>query len=334
MDWTRGRDIGRGTSATVSFATSRRSNEIFAVKSVELSKSNSLQKEQKILSKLNCPQIIGYKGYIISIENGTSLFNIMMDYAPGGTVADAINRLGQLDESMIGYYTYHILEGLKYLHSRGIVHCDIKGSNILLSESGAKIADFGCAKEAEEEVIGGTPMYMSPEVARGEEQKFLADIWALGCTVLEMFTGHPPWPSGCSTLRRIAFSGELPEFPTTLSKLSKDFLNKCLRIDPKERWTAEELLKHPFLDVKKDEESLIKSDCTYSPTSILDQGIWSSIEEECLHVSNDENLLVSPKQRMKELGMISGIENWELSDNWIKVKVKIGVGDLEMEMER
>ncbi|KAG8387027.1 hypothetical protein BUALT_Bualt03G0210400 [Buddleja alternifolia] len=343
MDWTRGHTIGRGATAAVSTAASHPSGDIFAVKSGELSKSESLQREQKFLSSLNCPHIIGYKGRDITVENGRCIFNLMMEYASGGTLVDAIHRSGgQMNESTVSYYARQILKGLEYLHRRGIVHCDIKGSNILLTQSGAvKIADFGCAKAADEAAIGGTPMYMAPEVARGEAQGFSADIWALGSTFIEMSTGNSPWPNAPSTLHRIAFSGELPKFPPFLSDLAKDFLSKCLRVDPKERWTAKQLLEHPFLDefrfpqLKQVQELLIR-DNTDSPTSILDQGIWSSTGEDISQVINDlkrTDSLNSPKQRIDELSLNSGMANWEWEERWttvrdIKNNVKFLHGDV------
>lgn len=81
------------------------------------------------------------------MEDNKLMYNLMMEYDPAGTLYDAIrSQCIRLQESMIGQYTHQILQGLEYLHSSGIVHCDIKGQNILITESGAKIADFGCAK--------------------------------------------------------------------------------------------------------------------------------------------------------------------------------------------
>ncbi|KAL7128794.1 hypothetical protein ABFS83_13G018300 [Erythranthe nasuta] len=323
--WTRGHTIGHGATAAVSVATSRISGEIFAVKSAELSQSEPLQREHRILSTLNSPHIISYKGCNISVESNKPIFNLMMEFAPKGTIADRILRR-QLDEPSIGYYTCGILKGLEYLHSNGIVHCDIKGSNVLLTElNEVKITDFGCAKFADEAAIGGTPMYMSPEAARGEEQSFPADIWALGCTVIEMSTGKSPWPNTAATLRRIAFSGESPEIPGFISGEAKDFLTKCLRVDPKQRLTAKELLRHPFLDEFRFEHLKKIEDDTCSPTSILDHGIWSLIEEEVLSETpcevNYEDLSDSPMQRIKELATnSSGRAKWEWRESWITVR--------------
>ncbi|XP_028117203.1 mitogen-activated protein kinase kinase kinase 17-like [Camellia sinensis] len=98
-----------------------------------------------------------------------------------------------------------------------------------------EIADLGCARLAKHggnTVFSGTSVFMAPEVVSGEEQGFPADSWALGCTVIEMATGSPPWPEvndPVSALYRIGFSGDVPEFPRWFSKPAKDFLSKCLK---------------------------------------------------------------------------------------------------------
>ncbi|KAB1228300.1 Mitogen-activated protein kinase kinase kinase A [Morella rubra] len=333
MDWTRGQTIGHGSSATVSLATSHQSGELFAVKSAELSRSEFLKREQKILSSLSSHYIVSYKGYAVTSENNVPMYNLFMEYAPGGTLADTIrNRGGRLEESVIGYYARQIVRGLDYLHSNGLVHCDIKGRNILISEDdGAKIADFGCAKlvvKAEEDKaapIGGTPMYMAPEVARGEEQGFPCDIWALGCTMIEMATGGAPWPNAVdpvTVLYQIAYSGELPEFPSFLSEQANDFLDMCLRRSPKERWTASQLLKHPFLGESNSGVKPIQESNSSSPTSILDQGFWNSMEES----ESLSNLIGTRDQetqaadRIRRLSCLSRVPSWTWDDNWITIR--------------
>lgn len=324
MNWTRGHTIGRGSTAAVSIATSD-SGEVFAVKSAELAHSELLQREQHFLCNLSSPYLISYKGCDITRENNKHMYNIFMEYMPGGTVADASHRL---NEAMIVYYTRQIVQGLEYLHSNGIVHCDIKGRNILIGQSGAKIADLGIAKKVappcKAVAIGGTPMFMAPEVARGEEQGYPADIWALGCTVIEMATGGElPWPNHgdpISILYKIGFSGELPEFPNFLSAQAEDFLGKCLRRDPKERWTAKQLINHPFLNELDSYTKRIKEGFdSISPTSILDQGIWNSVQEtESLFL--DRTPLSSPEQRIRRLGLNSGEPNWRAEESWVMVR--------------
>ncbi|OIT02997.1 PREDICTED: mitogen-activated protein kinase kinase kinase A-like [Nicotiana attenuata] len=329
MNWIRGHTIGRGSTAAVSVAMSRCSGEIFAVKSTELSQSEFLQKEQKILSSLSSPYIVGYKGYDNTKEYNKDMFNLMMEYMPGGTLTDEIQRQGgRLNEQLIGYYTKQIVHGLDYLHSKGLVHCDIKGRNILLGKTGAKIADFGSARSVDQaKWNGGTPMFMAPEVARGEEQGFAADIWALGCTIIEMATAASPWPTvsnPASLLYHIAFSGQTPEIPKFLSSQAMDFVSKCLRRDPKLRWSAKQLLNHPFLEESEsDSNSKVNEEfITSSPTSILDQGIWNSVEEsETIDDSTQASgSMDSPLQRVRKLCTQSGKQEWRWDESWVTVR--------------
>ncbi|GMG98687.1 hypothetical protein Nepgr_000527 [Nepenthes gracilis] len=328
MGWTRGRILGRGSTATVSIAASE-SAGIFAVKSAKLSQSEILQREQKFLSSINSPHIVSYKGCDISMENNQPFYNLFMEYVPGGTLTDAIMAHGgPLDEPTIGIYTRQILRGLEYLHSMGIVHCDIKGRNILMGPTGAKIADLGCARRCfpagdEAGPIGGTPLFMAPELARGEELGCSADIWSLGCTIIETATGKSPWGSNYSRdpvsfLFRLAYCGEsAPELPGDLSEEGKDFLAMCLRRDPKQRWTAGQLLEHPFIRKYGISSQVLPGEFhsnSESPTSVLDhQGVWT-----CVEVEEHKTF---PEQRIRELtSSSSGIGSWSLEEGWITVR--------------
>lgn len=251
---------------------------------------------------------------------------------PFGTILQAVHRRsGGLDAPVIANYTRQVLKGLEYLHSNGLVHCDIKSSNILIGEDGAKISDFGCAKRVGETAgpISGTPMFMAPEVVRGEEQGYASDIWALGCTMIEMASGVSPWPNAAdpfSVLHRIACSGESPEIPGFLSEEAKDFLGNCLRRNRKERWTATQLLKHPFLEEFNSESNgkEIQEPISSSPTSILDHGFWNSMEES---ETRGDSILTrfgdSAADRIRGLAEFSGEPSWEWDENWITVRRKI-----------
>ncbi|KAK9077348.1 hypothetical protein SSX86_005685 [Deinandra increscens subsp. villosa] len=338
MRWTRGHVLGRGSSATVSAATST-TGEVFAVKSAIISQSETLQREQQFLSILDSPFVVAYKGCDITKENKNFMYNLMMQYMPGGTVIDAITRQDgeKINELQISNYTRRILQGLVCLHSYGIVHCDIKGANLLVDESGVKIADFGCAKWAGEDVpVRGTPMFMAPEVARGDEQGFGADIWALGCTVIEMATGCSPWLNvndPVSVLYKIAYSGESPNIPGVFSNQAKDFIGKCLVQDPKARWGATELLKHPFIERFGCE---IGEDLwTESPTGILDQYVWNEIRESELVGSDSIQPSCSSfslRQRIEQLEGNSdkADSRWKMEEeiNWMTIRCNGGGGEV------
>ncbi|XP_022716868.1 mitogen-activated protein kinase kinase kinase 18-like [Durio zibethinus] len=339
MEWIRGPAIGRGATATVSLATAIPSGEVFAVKSTELCHSMFLQRENYLLSKLSCPRIVKYIGYDVTNETcNQPMYNLCMEYVPGGTLFEEIQRVGgRLDEGKVRLYSQQILQGLDYLHVNGVVHCDIKSQNILIGKEGANIADLGCAKLMgkvgdnqgfDTSAFSGTPAFMAPEVARGEEQGFEADIWALGCTIIEMGTGNSPWPElndPVSALYKIGFSGEVPEIPKCLSEKGKDFLGKCLRRDAKERWTAKELLQHPFLEESDTLLKEVKESTMNSPNSVLDQGFWDSLDvvETPKNLIPKELSLNSPTDRIKKLLQgtdLSPASNWSRTEDWITVR--------------
>ena len=207
-----------------------------------------------------------------------------MEFCQGGSMASLLEHGRIEDETVTMVYALQLLEGLAYLHNASIVHRDIKPDNILLNHDGViKYVDFGAAKiiarqgqtiiqpeprvasdrnaaggggqtRAPQGTITGTPMYMSPEVIRGESaQRFsgAADIWSLGCVLLEMVTGRRPWSTldnEWAIMYNIA-SGNPPQMPTNdqLSPAGLDFLRRCFERDPKKRSTASELLQHPWI---------------------------------------------------------------------------------------
>ncbi|PWA57727.1 mitogen-activated protein kinase kinase kinase 17 [Artemisia annua] len=316
MEWTRGHVLGLGSSATVSAAIST-TGEVFAVKSVYMTKLESLQREQHFLTILNSPYVVSYKGCDITNEDDKVMCNLMMEYMSQGTIIDALKRrnCGRFDEMVISSYIRQVVEGLEYIHSCGVVHCDIKGANLLVSENNVKIADFGCAKWVSESVpFSGTPMFMAPEVARGEEQGFAADIWALGCVLIELATNSSPWTNATdpvSILYKIAYSDEIPHIPDMFSRKAKDFIAKCLIRDPKERWSASELLKHPFLTKRKNDKNM----WTSSPTSILDQDVWNTIEvppSMGSHLIQQKCSSKSLRPRVQELACDSENPKWKM----------------------
>ncbi|KAK1440078.1 hypothetical protein QVD17_05903 [Tagetes erecta] len=328
MKYTKGPIIGRGSTATVSLATSV-TGDIIAVKSTHLSTSSLLQKEQQFLSKLKShPHVINYIGYEADYDNHE--YNLFMEYASCGSISDVIKKQGGfLDESLIRSYTRHILLGLDHLHSNNLVHCDVKCANMLVCEDGVKIGDLGCAKLVENEgknkssVFSGTPVFMAPEVARGEKQGFEADVWAVGCVVIEMATGFNPWPDvndPVSGLYRIGYSGDVPVFPVCFSDEAKDFLKKCLERNDDERWTVKQLLQHPFVTNYKKIETLSKN----SPISVIDQGFWDSFEVSDSPAQTQMKSFSgeSPVERIKQLVEVSGSvsSGWVDEEDWITVR--------------
>ncbi|KAG0499224.1 hypothetical protein HPP92_003915 [Vanilla planifolia] len=329
LTWLRGPVIGSGATATVSLAAGASSGDIFAVKSAEISRSGALRREQSILSALDSPSVVSCLGFDVSgVPGGTVFYNLFLEYAPGGSLVDEIKRYGgRIPEAEIRSRTREILEGIAYLHGQGVVHCDLKPGNVLIGSDGrAKIGDLGCARWGADGKWGirGSPMYMAPEAARGEDQGMQADVWALGCVLVEMATGIPPWPEvvdAVAGIHRIGFSGKSPAIPAWLSHEARDFIGNCLKTDPAERWTAEQLLRHPFV-----ESSFSVSDCLdfswISPKSTLDLSFWKSMEDE---EDEEEEFAKAAEGRIRELASSAPACDWIWNDgDWIDVRSLAG----------
>ncbi|XP_059434707.1 mitogen-activated protein kinase kinase kinase 20-like [Corylus avellana] len=220
--------------------------------------------ENTVLDALQgCPHVIQTFGAdTTETTNGIVLYNVLLEFASGGSLADLIVKPGfhGLSEGVVRKHTKSLLVGLKHIHARGFVHCDLKPDNVLLVATAdgfeVKIADFGLAKRAytscETPSWRGTSWYIAPECVIYGVQEAFSDIWALGCTVLVMLTGKVPWTTitGSKEYESLVSqigSGSVPDIPDQISKAAQDFLRCCFALNPMERMTANALLDHPFL---------------------------------------------------------------------------------------
>lgn len=288
LRWQQGQFIGGGTFGSVYAAINLDSNLLMAVKEIRLQDPQLIPKiaqqirdEMGVLEVLDHPNIVSYQG----IEVHRDKVYIFMEYCAGGSLASLLEHGRVEDETVIMVYALQLLEGLAYLHQAGIVHRDIKPENILLDHNGIiKYVDFGAAKiiarqgrtmvpmdafpgagfkdnpkdghqRKNQKTMTGTPMYMSPEIIRGDSAKLVhhgaVDIWSMGCVILEMATGRRPWSTldnEWAIMYNIA-QGSQPQLPTPdqLSDLGVDFLRRCFECDPAKRSTAAELLQHEWI---------------------------------------------------------------------------------------
>ncbi|KAG8072561.1 hypothetical protein GUJ93_ZPchr0006g45873 [Zizania palustris] len=230
--WLKGEHLGSGSFGSVYEAISD-DGFFFAVKEVSLidqgmnAKQRILQLEHEIslLSRLEHDNIVQYFG---TYKEDGKLY-IFLELATQGSLA-ALYQKYRLQDSQVSAYTRQILKGLIYLHQRNVLHRDIKCANILVDSNGlVKLADFGLAKEMsilnQARSSKGTVYWMAPEVAKAKPHGPPADIWSLGCTVLEMLTGKVPYPDMEWTFALLKIGrGIPPEIPTTLSEDARDFI--------------------------------------------------------------------------------------------------------------
>lgn len=122
-----------------------------------------------------------------------------MELNSEGAISGLFKSLGRFNEDLIRVYAKQVLEGLTFLHSKKIVHGDLKCANCLNQSGVVQISDFGCSRLISEtdsnmtNSIKGTVPWMAPEVLKSDKPKFSADIWSYGCLIIEMFVGGNPW---------------------------------------------------------------------------------------------------------------------------------------------
>ncbi|GJR02822.1 putative reverse transcriptase domain-containing protein [Tanacetum coccineum] len=207
--WQEGKLLGRGTFGTVYEATNR-TGSLCAMKEVDVIPDDP--KSSECIRQLEQVILLNH-------------FMLMTDF-----------------EAVTGYvvrnFTRHTLSRFAYLHSKKTVHRDIKGANLLVDSSGVvKLADFGLAKHS---ILNGSR-------DTNPEHTYTMDIWSLGCTLIEMVTGKPPWSELNGVQAMFNVLNRSPPIPETLSSEGKDFLNRCLQRNPEKSSSAASLLEHPFV---------------------------------------------------------------------------------------
>lgn len=269
--WIKGEIIGKGSFGSVYLGLNVTTGEMMAVKQVEvprygsqdettLSVLEALKSEVSTLKDLDHVNIVQYLGF----ENKNHVYSLFLEYVAGGSVGSLIRLFGRFDEDLIRFLAVQVLRGLAYLHSKGILHRDMKADNLLLDVDGiCKISDFGISKKSNniysnsDMTMRGTVFWMAPEMV-DTKQGYSAkvDIWSLGCVVLEMFAGKRPWSNFevVAAMFKIGKFKSAPPIPEDTQKLlsaeAKSFLDACFEIDPEKRPTADDLLSHPFCGVR------------------------------------------------------------------------------------
>jgi NIMA (never in mitosis gene a)-related kinase len=206
------RKLGEGSFGVVWAVTRRRDRgdsrrRTFCLKQIAMGPRRASQEEAinecRVLAKLDSPHVVKYHESFVA-DGGTKLC-IVMEYAPRGTVRELIKThrsspRGRVPEPVAWRLLLQCCLGLSHIHSRHILHRDVKSENIFLDKNGdAKIGDLGVAKMIGAESAGfaktlvGTPFYLSPELCRGKPYNHKSDAWALGCVLYECMEARHPF---------------------------------------------------------------------------------------------------------------------------------------------
>ncbi|EGC39115.1 hypothetical protein DICPUDRAFT_148117 [Dictyostelium purpureum] len=257
--------VGKGGFGTVFLARSNtdKSKQRLAIKKLPHVKKKERKfniKEIRVLEFCKHPNIITfYSSHMLHNEVW-----IAMEFMEGGTLAEASSQY-PFQESNIAYVAREVLQGLAYLHSIQLVHRDLKSQNIMMTTSGEiKLIDFGlCANLSKGERIRmcGSPIWMPPEMIQQKPHGFTCDIWSLGVCLLDLANrNHRLRKNPIKTMFMVGSEGMKDPFedPNRWSDTFHDLIGKCLQIDPHKRPSAQELLKHPFIELADNKKKMGK----------------------------------------------------------------------------
>ena len=280
-DYQLGDCLGKGAFGSVFRALNMGTGETVAVKQVKLadlpkSELRVITLEIDLLKNLDHPNIVKYRGFVKSAES----LNIILEYCENGSLHSISKNFGKFPENLVGLYMSQVLHGLLYLHEQGVIHRDIKGANILTTKQGlVKLADFGVATRTttlHESSVVGTPYWMAPEVIELSGATTASDIWSLGCTVIELLDGKPPYHKlqPMHALFRIV-NDDHPPLPEGASPVVRDFLMQCFQKDPNLRVSARKLLKHPWIVNARRSDSVVPKKPTEYDEAVKSVQQWN-----------------------------------------------------------
>ncbi|KAJ8595314.1 kinase-like protein [Rhizopogon salebrosus TDB-379] len=279
VKWIRGELIGKGTYGRVYLALSvvAGKSQLVVVKQVDSPQVlrdesdqrqarfvHSVERVSKLLVDLKHRHIVQYLGFeecFADSDDCPRVLNIFMEYVSGSALGFCLREQGKFSEDVAKFFTLQILGGLRYLHSRRIIYRNLKADSVLLDRDGnCKLSDLEFSTREDRihklpfTTVQRTLPWMAPEVICHQKEGYSvkADVWSLGCVLLEMLTGKRPWYEDELIMITIKMKqNKRPPIPpdVTLSDLVTEFQDLCFAINPDERASASQLRRHTYLEL-------------------------------------------------------------------------------------
>ena len=261
------RQLGKGSFSCVYLVTRKADQKIYALKSVTMDKltkkeqQNSVN-EVRILASVSHPNVIGYREAFW--DDSAQTLNIVMEYADDGDLQTKIHQMkknnGVFEEETIWSYAIQMIEGLKALHDKKIMHRDLKSANIFLSKNKnknkkiCKIGDMNVSKVVKEKVLmtqTGTPYYASPEVWNDKPYSYKSDLWSIGCVIYELCALRPPFKGkDLDELYVNVCKGKVERIKKIYSDKLWNMILMLLQVDVNKRCNCDQFLNHPIITQK------------------------------------------------------------------------------------
>ena len=250
-----GRIIGRGAFGKVNIGLNILTGRIVAIKSFNKQNLSNEKAKRKILYETNLMRGLYHPSVtkILETFETDKYMLIIMEYISGGNLQNFVKKRRKLCEKTAKILYRQIIQGIKYIHSKGIVHRDIKLENILLDLNNiVKICDFGVGKLTQKgQKLSdqcGTPVYMAPEIIKGDGYEgFPVDVWSSGVALYIMLSGNIPFNKDKSHDLQSAIMNLPYKKIDDVSDNANDLLKNILEKDPNKRLTPDQILEHPWM---------------------------------------------------------------------------------------
>ena len=258
-----GRVIGRGAFGKVNIGLNILTGRIVAIKSFNKQNLLNEKAKKKILYETNLMRGLYHPSVtkILETFETDKYMLIIMEYISGGNLQNFVKKRRKLCEKTARILYRQLIQGIKYIHSKGIVHRDIKLENILLDLNNiVKICDFGVGKLTQkgQKLLDqcGTPVYMAPEIIKGDGYEgFPVDVWSSGVALYIMLSGNIPFNRDKTHDLQSAILNLPYKKIDDISDNANDLLQNILEKDPDKRFTPDDILEHPWMNEGNDDDA-------------------------------------------------------------------------------